>query len=461
MSEPYTLTLAEMISAVRRKKLSPVELTESLLARIDSLEATIKAWVTLPRVSLFREARRCEQEALRGNFRGPLHGIPIGVKDIFYTAGMRTTGGSKIFEKFVPGFDSTPVTRLKKAGALILGKTATTEFAMADPAPTCNPWNPAHTPGGSSSGSAAAVATSMCPGALGSQTGGSVLRPAAYCGVVGLKPTAGRISRYGVFPLAYTLDHVGVLTRTVEDAALLFEPLAGFDPLDAASSREPVAGLSRFLQPPRRPLRVGLIRAFYEKNSAKAAWKNTEEALGKLSRAGAQVEEVEMPASFAAVHDAHHLIQKVEAASFHERLFEKSPGLYRPKLRELVEIGLLIPGVDYLRAQKIKGLFRREMEAVLRNYDCLISPATSSPAPKGLASTGNPWFQAPWSLSGLPTIGLPSGLDSQGFPLALQLVGKAYEEGLLLAAARWCEEVLGIALYRKLLAPQPEGRSKT
>ena len=450
MTELYTLTLSEMIAGIRRKKLSPVELAQSLLARIDSLESEVKAWVTIPRSSFLKEARRFEQEAARGKFRGPLHGIPIGVKDIFYTAGVRTTGGSKIFEKFVPEFDSTAVARLKKAGALILGKTATTEFAMADPAPTCNPWNPAHTPGGSSSGSAAAVATSMCPGALGSQTGGSVLRPAAYCGVVGLKPTAGRISRYGVFPLAYTLDHVGVLTRRVEDAAVLLTALAGFDPRDPASSREPGPDYSRFLGPVRRPLRLGLIRAFYRKNSAKEVWENTEETVQKFSRAGAKVEEVKMPPSFAVVPDAHHIIQKVEAAAFHEKLFKKHPDLYPPNLRELVEVGFLIPGIDYLRAQKIKGLFRREMEMVLKNYDFLISPATSSSAPKGLASTGNPWFQVPWSLSGLPTVGLPSGLDSQGLPLAVQLIGKPFEEGPLLAAAKWCEEILGISLYQKL-----------
>ena len=450
MTELFTLTLSEMIAGIRRKKISPVELAQSLLARIDSLESEVKAWVTIPRSSFLKEARRFEQEAARGKFRGPLHGIPIGVKDIFYTGGVRTTGGSKIFEKFVPEFDSTAVARLKKAGALILGKTATTEFAMADPAPTCNPWNPAHTPGGSSSGSAAAVATSMCPGALGSQTGGSVLRPAAYCGVVGLKPTAGRISRYGVFPLAYTLDHVGVLTRRVEDAAVLLTALAGFDPRDPASSREPGPDYSRFLGPVRRPLRLGLIRAFYRKNSAKEVWENTEETVQKFSRAGAKVEEVKMPPSFAVVPDAHHIIQKVEAAAFHEKLFKKHPDLYPPNLRELVEVGFLIPGIDYLRAQKIKGLFRREMEMVLKNYDFLISPATSSSAPKGLASTGNPWFQVPWSLSGLPTVGLPSGLDSQGLPLAVQLIGKPFEEGPLLAAAKWCEEILGISLYQKL-----------
>jgi aspartyl-tRNA(Asn)/glutamyl-tRNA(Gln) amidotransferase subunit A len=446
MPEPCTLTLAEMINGIRRKKLSPLELTESLLKRIDALESSVKAWVTIHRGSLLREAKRCQEEIAHGKFRGLLHGIPIGVKDIFYTAGMRTTGGSKIFEKFVPPHDATAVVRLKNAGALVLGKTATTEFAQADPAPTGNPWNLTHTPGGSSSGSAAAVATSMCPGALGSQTGGSVLRPAAYCGVVGLKPTYGRISRFGVFPLAYTLDHVGVLTRTVKDAAILFTVLAGYDPGDPTSSRERVPDYSLSSRPLRRPPRIGVIRAFYEKNSEKEVWENTQKAIRRFARAGAKVEEVKMPPSFGAVQDAHHIIFRVEAASFHERLFEKHADLYRPNLRRLIETGLLIPGVDYLRAQKIKGLFRREMAEVLKTYDCLLTPATSSAAPKGLASTGNPWFQVPWSLSGLPTVGLPSGLDSEGLPLAIQLVGKAFGDEPLLAMAQWGEKEMGFSL---------------
>jgi len=350
----------------------------------------------------------------------------------------------------VPAKDAVVVAKLRESGAIILGKTETTEFAYLDPAPTRNPWNTEHTPGGSSSGSAAAVAVSMCPGALGSQTGGSVLRPAAYCGVVGLKPTYGRISRFGVFPLAYTLDHVGVLTRTVKDASLLLTALAGFDPHDPTSSREPVPDYSRFLRPLRRRLRIGIVHAFYQKNAEKGVWKNTESVIQKLSRAGARVEEVKMPPSFSVVHDAHGLIQPVEAASFHEKLFEKHRALYRPNIRRHIETGLLVPSVDYIRAQKIKGLFRREMEEILKAYDCLLTPATSSPAPKDLASTGNPWFQVPWSLSGLPTVGLPSGLSTEGLPLAIQLVGKTFGEGPLLAAAKWIETVLGFSLSPKL-----------
>jgi Asp-tRNA(Asn)/Glu-tRNA(Gln) amidotransferase A subunit family amidase len=232
----------------------------------------------------------------------------------------------------------------------------------------------------------------------------------------------------------------------VKDAAILLTVLAGFDPSDPTSSPEPAPDYSRFLRSLRRPPRIGIIRAFYEKNAEKEVWENTKKAIRKFVHAGAKVEEVKMPPSFAVAQDAHHIIFRVEAASFHERLFEKHSALYRPNLRKLIEAGLLIPSVDYLRAQKIKGLFRREMDEVVKNYDFLLTPATSSAAPKGLSSTGNPWFQVPWSLSGLPTIGLPAGLNSQGLPLAIQLVGKAFGEGPLLAMAQWSEGALGVSL---------------
>ena len=341
--EPYKLSLSEMIGQIKRRKLSPVALMESLLQRIDALEPSLQAWVTIDRGAVLEEARRQEKEIARGKTRGPLHGIPIGVKDIFYTAGLKTTGGSKIFENFIPDYDATSVARLKKAGAIVLGKTATTEFAYADPAPTRNPWNLEHTPGGSSSGSAAAVATCMCPAALGTQTAGSVLRPAAYCGVVGTKPTYGRISRYGVFPLGYTLDHVGFLTRTVEDAAILLGVLAGSDPHDPTASPEPVPDYLRSCRSLRRPPRIGIIREYYQEKSEEQVWRHTEKVLMQLKKAGAPVEEVKMPPSFAAVQDAQRVIMRVEGASFHQNLLEKHRDLYRPKLRELVEIGLLIP----------------------------------------------------------------------------------------------------------------------
>ena len=445
MTEPYRLTLTEMIRQIGRKKISPVDLAESLLKRIDLLEPSIQAWVTIDRGKVLEEARRKEKEISRGRIRGPLHGIPLGVKDIFYTAGMKTTGGSKVLADFIPSFDSTAVLRLKQAGAIVLGKTATTEFAHADPAPTRNPWNREHTPGGSSSGSAAGVAAGMCPGALGSQTGGSVLRPASYCGVVGLKPTYGRISRYGVLPFSWSLDHVGIFTRNVWDAALLLNVLAGYDPLDPTTSREPVPDYIRSRAPSRGPL-IGVVEEFYRKNAEDQVWENTSAVLGRLKKAGARVEKVKMPESFAVVHDAHRVLMRAEGAAFHQSLFQKHPDLYRPKLRELIELGSLIPAVDYLSAYRIKREFCRSMERVMERFDLLLSPSTSSPAPKGLESTGDAWFQVPWSFSGLPTVTLPSGLSKEKLPLGVQLAGKPFDEGKLLAWARWCEKVIEVSL---------------
>lgn len=445
MTEPYRLSLTEMVRQIRRGKLSPVALAESVLKRIDFLEPSIQAWVTVDRQKVMEEARRGEKEISRRRTRGPLHGIPLGVKDIFYTAGMKTTGGSKVLADFIPSFDSTAVLRLKQAGAIILGKTATTEFAYADPAPTCNPWNREHTPGGSSSGSAAAVAAGMCPGTLGSQTGGSVLRPASYCGVVGLKPTYGRISRYGVIPFSWSLDHVGIFTRTVSDAALLLNVLAGYDSQDPTTGREPVHDYTRAPKTSRAPF-IGIVEEFYRKNSEAQAWKNTDKVLARLKKAGAKMEIVKMPGSFAVVHDAHRIMMRTEGSAFHQPLYQNHRELYRPKLRELIQIGSLIPGVDYLTAYRIKKEFRRRMDRVMERYDLLLTPSTSSPAPRGLESTGDAWFQVPWSFSGLPTLTLPSGLSQEGLPLGVQLVGKAFSEGKLLALARWCEKVLEVSL---------------
>ncbi len=445
MVELYSLTMAEMIARIRRRRLSPVALMESVLARIDSLEDRIQAWVTIDRQAVLEEAHIMQAEISRGKLRGPLHGIPIGVKDIFYTAGMKTTAGSKTLENFIPAYDSTAVQRLKEAGAIILGKTVTTEFAQVDPGPTHNPWNLDHTPGGSSSGSAAAVAVAMCPAALGSQTGGSVLRPAAYCGVVGLKPTYGRISRYGVIACSWTLDHVGILTRAVADAAILLGILAGHDAKDPSSSTERIPDYSRSARTSRKPLRIGVVRAFFAEKSEEQVWSHTEKVLAELKRAGAHILEVEMPSSFQVVHDAHKIVMQGEAAAFHRKLFEEHRDQYGPQLRERTEVGLLIPGADYLKAQQIKRLFRRDMDKIMEQYDCLLTPTTSSPAPPGLSSTGKAWFQVPWSFSGLPTITLPSGLSDSGLPLGIQLVGAAYSEGKLLAAAKWCEGVINFS----------------
>ena len=260
MTALHTLGVAEVAALVQRREVSPVEVVTACLTRLEALEPTLQAWVSLDRPGALAAAKRCEQAMQQGNSIGALAGVPVGLKDIIYTAGLRTTAGSRVYANFVPTYDATVTVRLQQAGAIILGKTVTTEFATADPSPTRNPWNTEHTPGGSSSGSAAAVAARMIPAALGSQTGGSTLRPASYCGIVGLKPTYGRISRYGVIPVSWCLDHVGILVRSVQDAALVLQAIAGHDLHDASSLAQPVGNYSLAVQQADTPPRLGVLR---------------------------------------------------------------------------------------------------------------------------------------------------------------------------------------------------------
>ena len=367
----------------------------------------------------------------------------MGIKDIYHVAGVKTTAGARGFADQLPVTDATTVSRLKSAGAIVLGKTATTEFAYLDPAETKNPWNLERTPGGSSSGSAAAVAARMAPAALGSQTVGSVLRPAAYCGVVGLKPTYGRISRAGIMPLAWSLDHAGTFTRSVADAALLLKVLAGRDRNDPTSSDLPVPDYPALLvldSPPR----MGLVRQYFREESAPETASHLDSVVAALRAAGAAVEEVSMPGSFRAVHAATRLIAQAEAAAVHADLFRLHARQYRPKIRAFVEAGSLVPALAYLQARRLRRRFQREMEPLLARFDALIMPVVPAPAPD-LSTTGDGSFCAPWSFAGLPALSLPTGIGAEGLPLAVQIVGKAFAEERLLAAAHWCESVLGPA----------------
>ena len=442
----HELTAHEAAQHIRQRELSPVALVEALLQQIDRLEPQVQAWVTLDGSGALATAKQLASEAQAGTFRGPLHGVPIGVKDIYWTAGLKTTCGSRIFTDHVPTYDATAVTRLKQAGAIILGKTVTTEFATADPGPTHNPWNLDHTPGGSSSGSAAGVAARMVAAALGSQTGGSIQRPAAYCGVFGLKPTHGRVSNYGVFPVSWCLDHMGPLARTVTDIALLLQVLAGHDPLDPSTSRAAVPDYRSAIERTDRAPRLGLVRQFYLERAESELRVHTEEVAERLARAGASVEEVKLPDSFSAVLEAHRTIMHVEAAAVHAALFRRHADLYRPKLRATIETGSLIPAVSYVQAQRIRRQFRHDMDQLLQRVDCLLAPAAPGPAPGDLTTTGDASFNAPSSFSGLPAITIPSGLNAAGLPLAIQFMGSAFAEDRLLAAARWCEVLLDINL---------------
>jgi aspartyl-tRNA(Asn)/glutamyl-tRNA(Gln) amidotransferase subunit A len=441
MTAPYSLTLTAAAEQIRTRQLSPVDLVRSCLERIDQLESRLQAWVTVDRDGALAAARRCEDEIQRGQYRGPLHGIPIGIKDIFYTAGLKTTAGSPIYANFVPDSDAGAVRRLRAAGAVILGKAQTTEFAALAPSPTHNPWNLEHTPGGSSSGSAAAVSVAMCPGALGSQTYGSTIRPAAYCGCVGLKPTYGRISAAGVFALAWSLDHVGLFSRTVSDMALLLQSLAGDDPQDPACEAVPVPDYSQALRDPTAP-RLGLVRDFFLEKAEEDTRKHVEAVAERFARAGAQIVEVHLPESFAGELDAHFAMLQAEAAVTHRDSYLQHAARYSPQMRELIEKGLKVTGAQYIELRRHQQRFRHDMNALCRAVDALLTPSTPAPAQRGLNSTGDPSFNGPASFSGIPSLGLPSGVSANGLPFGVQLMSAAFTEERLLATARWCEAVL-------------------
>ena len=445
MPEPYELTVSEAARDIREGRLSPVELTESLLHRIDELEPQLKAWVYLDRETVLADAEQKRQELDRGTDTGPLHGVPIAFKDIYYTADIPTTACSKVYADFVPTHDATTVTLLKQAGAIMLGKTVTTEFACMDPSPTLNPWNPAHTPGGSSSGSAVAVASRMCAAALGSQTVGSVLRPASYNGVVGFKPTYGRVSRYGVIPVSWSLDTVGWMTRNVEDAALLLQVMAGPDPQDSVSSRENVPDyLARLSNS--QPPRIGLLRGFFHDNADAETRRHLEDVVQILSRAGARIEELPLPDSIDTAVEDQRTIMTVEGASFNQPMYERQAQDYQPKLREMIGRGLEIDGITYSHALERRLQFITDMKLLAERADVLLTPSTPTPALADLTNTGNTIFQGPWTSCGLPAITVPSGLADSGLPLGIQLIAAPFREDRLLAAARWCESSLGVSL---------------
>ena len=447
MSKLHELGVVEAARQIREGRITSVELTQALLERIETYDSELQAWVTVDREEVLSEARRRDEERDAGDIEGPLHGVPIGLKDIFYTEGMKTTACSPIYEDFVPGYDATCVAMLKEAGAIVLGKAVTTEFASGDPSRTRNPWNPAHTPGGSSSGSAAAVAAGMCAAALGSQTGGSTGRPAAYNGIVGLKPTYGRISCYGVVPLSWSLDTVGILTRSVEDAAIMLQVMAGYDRNDPGSQDAPVPDYLAEMRSVDRPPRIGLIREFFYDHSSQEVREHTDEIARKLSEAGAEVEEIGLPDSFGSAHECQRITSSVEAAAFHKENFMERPDDYGPRIRASIEAGMETSAVRYAQAQRMRDGFRADIVSTLRGVDAALMPATPGPAPRDLSTTGDPAFQSPWTLAGLPAIVIPSGLSESGLPLAVQLAGLPFQEGRMLGTARWCEDVLESSLW--------------
>lgn len=412
-------------AAIRAGEVTSVQLVEACLERIGVLDATLKAWVHVDADGARAAARAADAAVHPSATLGPLHGVPIGVKDIIDVAGMPTTAGARPFAHTQPTRDATCVARLRAAGAIVLGKTHTTQFAYRDPAPTTNAWNAAHTPGGSSSGSAAAVAARQVPVALGSQTVGSILRPAAYNGIVGLKGTNGLVPLDGVVPLAYSLDHVGPLARFVDDAALVLGVMAG-RPLTPEPIESPRLAVARELfaraEPELRRHLAGVVE--------------------RLADAGARVEEVDLPPSFAELADAALVILETEAAAYHAPTFAKHGSEYGSGMAEMLARGLARPGIEYVAAGRTRAGVRGDVVPVLVQHDALLSPTAPAPAPAGLAWTGDASLCQPWSTLGAPSISLPSGLSAQRLPLALQLVQAPGGDARLLGAAVWCERVL-------------------
>ncbi|HEX6670221.1 MAG TPA: amidase [Gemmatimonadales bacterium] len=467
MAHLSELTATEATRRIRAGRVTPTALLDACVARIDACDPEIRAWVHLDREEAFRAAQEREREVGLGRSAGALHGIPVALKDIIDVSGLPTTAGAGPFAHRTPSTDATVVARLRAQGAVVLGKVTTTAFAYLDPIPTRNPWNLAHTPGGSSSGPAAAVAARMVPLALGTQTVGSVLRPAAYCGVVGFKPSYGRISTAGVVPLAWSLDHLGIFSRSVEDAALALEVMAGADAADPRSSAAPVDAYLAGLMNPPAP-RLGFLRPLLERTSPDMA-AHLESAVQTFQAHGAQIVDVTLPPSFghdvgarstnaapqaamprdahapafSGIHDVGRTVLEAEAAAAHHALFAAHADAYPPKIRQALERGREIPAMAFLLAQEARHRFRAEATAIAVRFDALLTPTVGAPAPKGLESTGDPYFCAPWSSAGMPAMALPSGLAGDGLPLSVQLVGAPFAEARLLAAAAWCERVLG------------------
>lgn len=445
MPEIHELSASELARQIRQKTITPVEVAQAFLSRMDALEPELDAWVRVDRETVLADAQQRQAELDSGAATGPLHGVPIGIKDIYNIAGIPTTCGSKVYADFIPDETAVTIDLLEEAGAVVLGKTVTTEFACMDPSHAKNPWNPAHTPGGSSSGSAASVAARMCPIAMGSQTVGSVLRPASYNGIVGLKPTYGRVSRRGVVPVSWSLDTVGWMGRSVEDMALLLQVMAGPDELDPVASRllagDYLSGLESASPP-----RIGLITSFFMEESDQETQAQTRAVLKKLKSAGASVVEVTLPESFKTATEDQLLIMNVEAASFHKPMYEKQAQDYRPKLREMLRQGLATDAITYTKALERRLRFTADMKLLTEQADVLLTPSTPTAPLADLTNTGDSRFQGPWTSCGLPTITLPAGLAESGLPLGVQLIAPPFEEARLLSIARWCEKIMDVQL---------------
>jgi aspartyl-tRNA(Asn)/glutamyl-tRNA(Gln) amidotransferase subunit A len=458
-SDLCKLSLAQVSEVIRTRDASPVELLEATLARIDGEGEVLNAYITVCRQEALQQAREAERAIGSGDYLGPLHGVPVAHKDIVATSGIRTTCGSRVFRDQVPDQDATIVQRLNAAGAVMVGKLGLYEFACAPPNPlfgaTRNPWDLERDTGGSSSGSAAAVAAYLCHAAIGTDTGGSIRSPASLCGIVGLKQTYGRVSRHGVFPLSWSLDHAGPMTRTVEDAALVLQAIAGYDPKDTSTVDLPVPDYRRALTGEVRGLKAGIPREYFFKDLGPGIGEVVDRAIRTLEDAGMSIEEVALPhADY--IQASWWGVFAPEAAAIHTALMRDSTDDYAEPVLNMVGPGHFLPAAVHMKADQARTIITAEMNDVLRSVDVLLTPTSPLVAWRPEES-GRLWnrvtdvigaiapFTAPFNLTGHPAISVPCGLSHEGLPIGLQIAGRAFDE----------ETVLRVAHAYESLAPFP------
>lgn len=437
-------TIAEAGRDISSGKLSPLALAEACVARIEAREKDLKCFIHLDTRRALGEARHAEAEAKAGRFRGPLHGIPFAHKDIYETAGIATTAHSRLLQDYVPVADAFSVRKLAAAGVTHFGKLATHEFAWGGPSfdlpwpPARNPWNTDHFTGGSSSGTGAAVAAGFILGGTGSDTGGSIRTPASFCGLAGIKPTYGLVSRAGIQPLSFALDHAGPLAWTVEDCAILLDAMAGHDPADPASASVPLPGFRAALGGGIAGLRIGVLRSFFEKDTtiSDEVGAALEASLAVLAADGAVIEDVRLP-PLADWFACGMLIMMSEAYAIHEPWLKERYADYGEYFRDRCALGAFITGPDYMAAQRMRRELRSALAGVLRSVDVIVLPTTSTSAPRMEAMTKygsfeTPSFTMPFNVAGTPALSVCNGFDRAGLPLGLQIVGRPFEDATVL-----------------------------
>jgi aspartyl-tRNA(Asn)/glutamyl-tRNA(Gln) amidotransferase subunit A len=447
------LTIAQAAAGIRRKEFSPIDLTEACLKRIEALDGKLHSFITLTADLALQQAKQAEQELRAGQDRGPLHGIPIALKDLYMTKGIRTTCHSAVLQDWAPDYDATAAVKLAEAGTVLLGKLGMHEFAFGGPsidAPfpaVLNPWNIAHIPGGSSSGSGAALAAGLCLGSLGSDTGGSIRTPSSHCGVVGIKPTYGRVSRYGVVPLSWSLDHAGPMARSVEDCAILLAAIAGHDPKDPASANVPVPDFRAALGGAIKGIRIGVPHAgwFDEQKGTDPATKAVfDQALKTLETLGAVIVEID-GRPFATARKANQTILIAEAYAYHERRLQETPEQFGTSVRRRMLEGAFLSAADYIAALRARTVLNEQIRANFSRVDVFATPTTPRPpeAFQGLDPNEQnlrPNFTNPFNLSGLPAISVPCGFTDGNLPVGLQVAAQPFEEATAFRVAYTYEQ---------------------